>query len=49
MNARNFEDRERMLEELESFFYTLFLWTTAFISPLVLSYHDFLVLFSPSS
>jgi hypothetical protein len=50
MNDRNFEDSERTLEELESFFfYTLFLWTTAFISPLVLNYYDFLILFSPSS
>jgi hypothetical protein len=36
---------KRTLEELESFFfYTLFLWTTTFISPLMLSYHDFLVI-----
>jgi hypothetical protein len=50
MNDRNFEDRERTLEELESFFfYTLFIWKTVFISPLVLRYHDFLIHFSPSS
>jgi hypothetical protein len=42
MNDRNFEDHKRTLEELESyFFYTFFLWTIAFISPLVLSCHDF--------
>jgi hypothetical protein len=46
MNDRSFEDRERTLEEIKSlFFYTLYLWTAAFVSPLVISYHDFLVLF----
>jgi hypothetical protein len=50
MNDRSFEDREKTLEELKSLiFYTLYLWTAAFISPLVISYHNFLVLFSPSS
>jgi hypothetical protein len=44
------EDRERTLEKIKYFFFkTLFLWTAAFISPLMISYHDFLVLFSPSS
>jgi hypothetical protein len=42
----SFEDRERTLEEIKSlFFNTLCLWTTAFISPLVISYYDFLFLF----
>jgi hypothetical protein len=38
------------MEELKSFFLnTLYLWTAAYISPLVLSCHDFLILFSSSS
>jgi hypothetical protein len=49
MNDRNFENYERTLEELESFFfYTVFLWRDAFISSLVLSYHNFFCYFSPS-
>ena len=49
-NDTSFEDHERTLEEFKSsFFYTLYLWTTTFVSPLVISYHDFLVLFSPSN
>jgi hypothetical protein len=41
---RSFEDCERALEEIKSlFFKTLYLWTTAFV---VISYHDFLVLFA---
>jgi hypothetical protein len=47
MNDRNFEDRERSLEEILSLFYdTLYLWTAAFVSPLSLSYSDFLVRFA---
>ena len=47
---KNFENHERTLEELNSlFFYTLYLWTIAFVFPLVISYHDFIVLFSPSN
>jgi hypothetical protein len=52
MNDRSFEDCERSLEEIKSlFFNTLYLWTTAFVSHLmiVISYHDFLVLFAPTS
>jgi hypothetical protein len=46
MNERSLEDRERTLEEIKAlFFYTLYLWTTAFVSPLMISYHDFLTLF----
>jgi hypothetical protein len=42
-NDRNFKDRERSLEEILSLFYdTLYLWTVAFVSPLSLSYSDFL-------
>jgi len=34
-------------EELKTFFflYCLFTWTAAFLAPLVISFHDFLVLF----
>jgi hypothetical protein len=47
MNNRNFEDKERSLEEILSLFYdTLYLWTAAFVSPLSLSYSDFLVRFA---
>jgi hypothetical protein len=42
MNDRNFEDRGRAVDELESLFlYNLFLWTAAFVSPFKLSYSDF--------
>jgi hypothetical protein len=35
-----------MLEEFKSlFFNTLYFWTIAFVSPLVLSFHDFLFFF----
>jgi hypothetical protein len=46
MNDRSFENRKRTLEELKSlFFSTLYFWTTIFVSPLLISYHDFSVLF----
>jgi hypothetical protein len=46
-NDRSFDDRERTLEEIKSlFFNTKYLWTAAFISPLGISYHDFLFLFA---
>ena len=49
MNDICFEDRERSLEILKlSFFYTLYFRTTVFVSPLVISYHYILVLFSLS-
>jgi hypothetical protein len=49
-NDRNFEDKERMIEELKTFFfYSLFSWTVAFLAPLVISFHDFLVTFSSTS
>jgi len=49
-NNRCFEDLERSMEDiLASFLYTLYLWTVAFVSPLSLSYVDFLVGFSLSS
>jgi hypothetical protein len=46
INDRSFEHRERTLEELKSFFFnTLYLWTVAFVSALVLSYRDFFFFF----
>jgi hypothetical protein len=48
-NDRNFEDRKRTLKKIKSlFFFNLYLWTIALVYLLVTSYHDFLVLFSPS-
>jgi hypothetical protein len=45
-NDRSFEYRERTLEEIKSlFFKTLYLWTAAFVSPLMIMYHDFVFLF----
>jgi hypothetical protein len=50
MNDRSFEDRESTMEELKSFFFnTLYIWTAAYISSLVLSFHHFLILFSSAS
>lgn len=50
MNNRSFEDLERSLEDIISyFFHTLYLWPAAFVSPLKISYDDFLVRFSPYS
>jgi hypothetical protein len=49
-NDRCFEDCERSLEELEALFLnTLYLWTTAYVSPLMISFYNFLVLFAPST
>jgi hypothetical protein len=49
-NDRSFEDCERTLEEIKSFFiclfYTFYIWTVAFFNTLVISHHDFIVLFS---
>jgi hypothetical protein len=48
-NDRNCEDKEMTIEELKAFFfYSLFSWTAAFLTRLVISFHDFLVLFSSS-
>ena len=47
---RCFEDSTRTLEELiHFFFFTLFTWTAAWLAPLVISFSDFLSLFSSSS
>jgi hypothetical protein len=49
-NDRQFEDKERTIEELISFFfYSLYSWTAAFLAPFVISFNDFLVLFFSSS
>jgi hypothetical protein len=45
-----FEDCEKTLEEIKSFFFkTLYLWIVAYVSPLTISYSDFLILFTHSS
>jgi hypothetical protein len=49
-NNRCFKDLERFLEDiLALFFRTLYLWTVNFVSPLSLSFGDFLFRFSLSS
>jgi len=51
-NDRQFEDKERTIEELISFFFfffSLYSWTAAFLALLVFSFNVFLVLFSSSS
>jgi hypothetical protein len=46
MNDRIFEDHKRTLEELKFFFfYSLYIWTAAFVAPLEISFHDFFVFF----
>lgn len=50
MNDRSFKDRERILEEIISLFFNiLYLWTTAYISSLVISYYNLPVIFVPTS
>ena len=49
-NASCFEDLERSLEELKSFFFfSLFTWTADYLAPLVINFPKFLVLFSSSN
>jgi hypothetical protein len=49
MNNRSFEDRKRTLEKIKSLFFNiLYLWTTVYVFPLVISYHDFLFFFAPT-
>jgi hypothetical protein len=49
-NDRSFEDRERTLEEIKSLFSkTLYFWTVVYVSPLTISYSDFIVLFASSN
>jgi hypothetical protein len=46
-NLRCFEDLESSMEDiLASFFHTLYFWIVAFLSPLLISFADFLVRFS---
>jgi hypothetical protein len=45
-NNRSFEDRER---KLSRYFNTLYLWAVNVVSPLMISYHDFLVFLVPTS
>jgi hypothetical protein len=50
MNAISFKDSERTLKGIKSLIFNiLYLWTTAFISLLVISYHNLLVLFAPTN
>jgi hypothetical protein len=49
-NDRHFEDKEMTIEELCTFIlFCLFSWTAAFLASLVISYNDFIFLFSSSS
>jgi hypothetical protein len=49
-NDRQFKDKIRTIEELISFFfYSLNSWMVVFLTPLVPSFNDFLVLFYSSS
>jgi hypothetical protein len=43
INNINFEDNERSMEDIISmFFETLYLWTATYVSPLSISFSDFL-------
>jgi len=47
INLICFEDFESSMEDiLASFFHMLYLWTVVFLSPLAISFTDFLVRFS---
>jgi hypothetical protein len=47
-NLRCFEDSSRSIEDLLHFFmYTLFSWTASWLAPRVISFSEFLSLFSP--
>jgi hypothetical protein len=46
----SFKDLDRPLEDiLSSFFHTFYFWIATFVSPMTISYDDFLVRFSLSS
>jgi len=50
INLRCFEDLESSMEDiLASLFHTLYLWTMIFLSPLSISFADFLICFSDCS
>jgi hypothetical protein len=46
VNGINFEDRETTFEEIKYFFFDTM---CPVISPLVISHHDFFILFAPTS
>jgi hypothetical protein len=49
-NDRQFEEKGRTIEEFISFFFhSLYSWMAAFLAPSVISFIDFLLLFSSSS
>jgi hypothetical protein len=49
-NDRQFEDKERTIDDLISFFFhSLYSWSAAFLALLTFSFNDFFVLFSTSS
>jgi hypothetical protein len=49
-NDRQFDDKEKTIEELITFFFfSLHSWTVAFLTLLVISFNDFLILFSSLS
>jgi hypothetical protein len=48
-NDRSFENRERKLAAVESFFFfILYTWTAAFMAPLMLSFYNFFCSFFSS-
>jgi hypothetical protein len=47
---KKFKDREKTTGDIISmFFKTLYLWTAAYVSPLLISFNDFLFRFALSS
>ena len=49
-NDISFKDQERSPEKIKFlFFKTLYLWTAAYVSPLIIRHSDFLVCFAPFS
>ena len=48
-NNRGVEDLERTLEDILFSIFHTYLWTTAYVSPLLISFDDFLFCFSLSS
>jgi hypothetical protein len=49
LNDINFEDETTLGEILSLFYEILYLWTAAYVSPLSISYGDFLVRFALAS
>jgi hypothetical protein len=46
MNDKSFEDQENTLEFKSLFFKILYMWTTACLSPLTITYSDFRIPFA---